>query len=164
MENNPFLKTVEKLDGFELTLGFREDEDHFLGGSENKVWYCVQKGRRMEYRIGTLSDGIWTDRYFIKKGKDLLVSEAESGSTMEMILNRAYFGQDFIQAEGRAPVHIVNSGLKLSHYVYRFGELAYDVSEDYGVTVSYSNLKDEKAGYRTRNIKTGKSVKPPKEK
>ncbi|MBO2518007.1 MAG: hypothetical protein CW338_12190, partial [Clostridiales bacterium] len=42
--DNGFMELVAKYGGFEYILGFRDDEDHFIGGSGNRVWYFLPQG------------------------------------------------------------------------------------------------------------------------
>ena len=44
------------------------------------------------------------------------------------------------------------------HYVYGFGDKALDVSEAYGVSIGYSDLKDPEAGFHLRYLYTGEDV------
>ena len=44
------------------------------------------------------------------------------------------------------------------HYVYGFGDKALDVSEQYGVTIAYSDIKDVAAGFHLRYLWTGDDV------
>lgn len=158
--DNPFLDLIRKNNGFEYVIGFRNDVDHILGGTGNTVWYCICKGRTMECWIGDCRNGIWTDRHLVKK-KGTAEEPAESGTAMAMILDRAYFKQAEIAETGRKPVKTELSGHPCSHYVYSFGARAYEILDDFGITVSYSNVDDEPAGYRLRNILTGSDVRLP---
>lgn len=160
--NNPFLDLVEKYNGFEYILGFIENEDHFIGGTGNKVWYYKEKGRTEECWLGELDGDTWTDKHMLLKGKAFSEESAEPGTAMNMILERAYFKQKEIAADGRKPSKTTISENECSHYVFAFGERAYDISDEYGVTVSYSKIDDISVGFRLRNIFTGSSVKPPK--
>lgn len=159
--NNPFLELVGKNGGFEYTIGFINDEDHFIGGTGNKVWYCIIKGNVTECFMGELNGDVWTDRRILKK-KGITEEPAEPGKTMEMILSMAYSGQDYIASSGRKPVTVKIYEMECSHYVFSFGAKAWDIVNDYGITVSYSDVDDLKAGFRLRDITVGKNVKPPK--
>lgn len=159
--NNRFLELVEANKGFEYTIGFRENEDHFIGGTGNTVWYCIIKGRRTECWIGEYKGDVWTDKHILKQ-KELREEPAAPGTAMAMILERAYFRQSEIAAANRKPVPVTLYDLKCSHYVFSFGARAYDISDDYGITFCYSNIGDEKAGWRLRDAGTGKKVRPPK--
>lgn len=157
-----FLKLVRDNDGFEICLGFRNDVDHFIGGTGNYVWYDVQKGSKSDCYIGSLnSDGSWTDRHLVKT-KVLKETSAPAGTTIKMILDRLYFKQDEIEASGRKPTEVELGGHKVFHYVYSFGARAYEILEEYGVDASYSNIDDEEAGFRMRNLYLGEDVKVPK--
>lgn len=159
---NAFLDLIEKYNGFEFVLGFREDEDHFIGGTGNTVWYLVQNKKMTECWTGEKTNGGWTDKHIVLKKKDKKEEPAESGKAMAMILERAYFKQAEIAASGRKPAVVPNFGYECSHYQFSFGARAYDIVNEYGITVSYSNIDDETAGYRLRDIRTGKDVSAPK--
>lgn len=161
MENN-FLELVKANNGFEICLGFINDEDHFIGGTGNTVWYLVSKGKSQELWQGELKDGVWTDRHTVVKKKIAVEEASESGTAIRMAEERLYFGQDKIAADGRKPVETEVHGLKCSHYVYGFGVTAYDIIDEYGVTGCYSFTDDISVGYRFRNVATGESVRVPK--
>lgn len=48
------------------------------------------------------------------------------------------------------------------HYVYGIGDKALDVSDAYGVSIAYSDIKDPSAGYHLRYLYKGDEVKIPK--
>lgn len=158
--DNPFLELIEKHGGFEYTIGFRDNEDHWIGGTGNTVWYLISKGRSQECWIGERSGETWTDRHLVKK-KTLTEKPAEPGTTMEMILARAYFKHAEIAASGRKPVPTEFYGHPCSHYVFSFGARAYDISDEFGITMSYSNIDEVTAGYRLRDVGTGAGVTVP---
>lgn len=158
--SEPFLDLIGKYSGFEIVLGFRDDEDHILGGTGNKVWYCVTRGRTVDCFMGELTGGTWTDTHIVKK-KALKRESAAPGTAIGMIRDRAYFKQAEIAASGRKPVPVTVCGHAASHYVYSFGARAYEILDAFGVTALYSNVDDERAGWRTRNIFTGSAVEPP---
>lgn len=158
--DNRFLELVRNNDGFEVCLGFYGDLDHYLGGTGDTVWYCVQKGKNVDCFIGKLENGEWTDTHIVKK-RTLKTESAESGKTISMITEKLFLGQDRIAADGRRPVQTELSGHSVSHYAFDFGETAYEISDEYGVTVSYSYVNDVNAGFRMRNLYTGENVKVP---
>lgn len=160
--SDSFLELIKEYNGFEFTLGFRDNEDHFIGGTGKEVWYCITKGNYEECWIAEYDGENRSDRHYVIKKKDVKEEPAEPGKTIQMITGRAYFKQDELAASGRKPVQTTVSGHVCSHYVFSFGARAYDVSDKFGITVSYSNIDDETAGYRLRNITLGKDVKPPK--
>ena len=47
------------------------------------------------------------------------------------------------------------------HYVYGMGDKALDVSEAYGVSIAYSDIKDLSSGYHLRYLYTGEEVEKP---
>lgn len=163
------LKLINDNNGFEVTLGFINDVDHFAGGIKggdngvvNTVWYYIDKGAKTEFYLGRLlDDGSWEDTHFKKKGKEFIPSKTGSGTTINMIAERFFFGQDYIANDGRKPVQVENYGMTVDHYTYKFGELAYDISSEYGITVSHSDINDLSAGFRPRRINTGSLVIPP---
>lgn len=158
---HPFTELVKKYGGFEITLGFRDDEDHILGGTGNTVWYCILKKRSAECWIGERNGEVWADRHLVKK-KELKQSPAAPGTAIKMVEERAYFKQQELAASGRKPTPVKLYGHDASHYVFSFGARAYEVLDEFGVTVHYSNIDDETAGYRLRNVLTGADVQLPK--
>lgn len=157
---NAFLNLIEQYGGFEYAIGFRGDEDHFLGGTGNKVWYVIQKPRSAEYWLGELKDGVWTDRHILKK-KTAKEEPAAPGSTLAKIAERAYFKQAELEASGRKPAMTEQYGHRLRHYAFSFGARAYRILDEFGVTAGYSNIDDETAGWRLRDVRTGEDVTPP---
>lgn len=157
-----FLKLISENNGFEIELGFRDDIDHYIGGTGDTVWYCIQQKSKLEFWIADNKDGIWTDKHYKKKRGVLVSEEVESGTTIAMIMEKLYLGHDYIEKDGRKPTTLESRGMMVDHYVYKFGELAYDVSCEYGVTVRYSNLQDVENGFYARKIFIGAEVKPPK--
>lgn len=158
-----FCELIKTNQGFEVALGFRDDVDHYIGGTCDKIWYLIQKGTNQDYYMATRVDGVWQDTHYTYKRKKLSSEPAESGRTMEMILDRLAIGQAEIESDGRKPIQKVVYELPCSHYSFAFGERAYAIVNDYGVTVEYSNIKDEEAGFRLRTLKTGDEVNAPKE-
>lgn len=158
--DDPFLTLTEKYGGFEIVLGFRDDEDHILGGRGNRVWYYISKGRNAECYFGERKDGVWTDTHVVKK-KALKQESAAPGTAIGMIRDRAFFKQAEIAASGRKPAPVRICGHNASHYVFSFGARAYEILDEFGVTAFYSNIDDERAGWRTRNIFLGSAVEPP---
>lgn len=162
MMEEKFLELVQTNKGFEITLGFCDDIDHFIGGTGDTIWYYIQNKSKTEFWMAKQKDGVWSDKHYRKKGKSFVAEDAESGYTISKIVERLYFGHDFIAKDGRKPSVVEKHGLMVDHYTYRFGELAYEISRDYGVTVSHSNINDLSVGYYARTVKTGADVKAPK--
>lgn len=156
-----FLDLISKTNGFEITLGFVDFEDHIIGGTGNKVWYYIIKKNFEELWLGELNGDKWSDKHFVKK-KGVLEEAADSGTTIKKVVERLYFKQEEIKVDGRKPVSIEKHGQKCSHYVYSFGATAYDIIDEYEVTGSYSNVDDVSVGFDFRNVFAGKSVKAPK--
>ena len=47
------------------------------------------------------------------------------------------------------------------YYVYGIGDKALDISEAYGVSIAYSDIKNPSAGFHLRFLYTGKEVEAP---
>lgn len=156
-----FLDLIKKTNGFDIVLSFIDFEDHRIGGIGNKVWYYVIKKQSKELWIGELNDNKWSDKHFVKK-EDLVEESAESGTTISKVVQRLYFKQDEIEATGRKPASIEKHGQKCNHYVFSFGERAYDILDEYGVTCSYSNVNDISVGHDFRDVFIGEEVELPK--
>lgn len=156
-----FLDLVKEQGGFEICLGFRDNEDHFIGGTGDTVWYFRVKGRTQELWLSEQKGGTRTDRYLCKK-KTLTEKPAAPGTVLSMIGERLFFKQAELAGSGRKPVPVEIHGLKCSHYVFSFGARAYDILDDFGVTACYSNIDDELAGWRFRDVRTGKKITVPK--
>ena len=161
MEEYRFLELVEKEQGFEFCQAFREEVDWIMGGKGNSVWFVVLKDQSVqETWIGTLRDGVWTDRRIRGKGKRKTVTELPAGSTVRRVEERAYFMQDAEWVRERKP-RLVSDAHPHYHYVYGFGDKALDVSEAYGVSIAYSDLKNLPAGFHLRFLYTGEEVALP---
>lgn len=163
LNEEKFLKIISDNIGFQVTLGFRDDVDHFLGGRGSKVWYYIQKKKTADYYVGTLTGGVWEDVHYVLKKKILTSEPAPSGTAIGLILSELSIGQEEIEKDGRKPIAVKVYELPCSHYSFAFGERAYQISDDYGITVSYSNLKDEEAGFRLRTLIVGEDIKIPEE-
>ena len=161
MENYRFLELVEKENGFEFCQAFRDEVDWIIGGKGDTYWFSVLKDQSVkETFIGTLKDGEWTDRRIKGKGKKRDVKEMPAGSTIKRIEERAYFMQDEEWVSGRKP-RLIEDAHPHYHYVYGIGDKALDVSEAYGVSIAYSDLKDLEAGFHLRDLCTGEDVELP---
>ena len=161
MENYRFQELVKKEDGFEFYQAFRDELDWIIGGKDNMYWFAIMQDQSVkETYIGTLKDGAWTDRKVKGKGKKKTVKEMPSGSTIKRIEERAFFMQDEEWVKARKPRLITDSHPHY-HYVYGMGDKALDVSEAYGVSIGYSDLKDPSAGFHLRYLYTGKDVELP---
>ena len=161
MENYRFLELVEKENGFEFCQAFRDEVDWIIGGKGDTYWFSVLKDQSVkETFIGTLKDGEWTDRRIKGKGKKRDVKEMPAGSTIKRIEERAYFMQDEEWVSGRKP-RLIEDSHPHYHYVYGIGDKALDVSEAYGVSIAYSDLKDLEAGFHLRDLCTGEDVELP---
>ena len=161
MESYRFMELVEKEKGFEFYQAFRDEVDWIAGGKNGTYWFSVLKDQSVkEIYIGTLKDGVWADRKVKGKGKKRTVTEMPAGSTIKRIEERAFFMQDAEWVKGRKP-RLVQDGHPHYHYVYGIGDKALDVSEAYGVSIAYSDLKDLSAGFRLRYLYTGEEVELP---
>lgn len=155
-----FAELIEKTGGFEAVLGFRDNVDHMIGGSGGKIWYFVQKGAKEEFYVRE-PDG--TETRFTRTKKALKSAPAPAGKTMSLVLAELAAGQREIETSGRKPVKVEFCGLGCSHYVFAFGERAYKVADEYGITVERSELNDPDAGFRLRTVVLGKDVIAPPE-
>lgn len=160
MENR-FMQLVKENGGFEYVLGFINDVDHFIGGVDDKLWYFIDDGKKQECWMASYAGDSWKDYHYVVKGEKVTKEEIEPGTTMGMILERAYFYQKEIEESGRKPAMTEVRSYPVRHYTYAFGERAYDISDEYGVTVCYSYINDESVGFRVRDIKVGESVTAP---
>lgn len=161
MDNYRFLELVEKEKGFEFYQAFRDEMDWIIGGKDDTVWFAVMEDQSVkETYIGILKDGVWTDRRIKGKGKRKSVKEMPAGSTIKRVEKRAYFKQDEAWVKDRKP-RFIEDAHPHYHYVYGIGDKALDVSEAYGVSISYSDLKDPEAGYHLRYLYTGEEVEIP---
>ena len=158
-----FIDLVNKHDGFELVHAYRDDEDHYLGGKGNTVWYIVMKhGKQTEARIGTLENETWSDRLIKGSGKKRSAKELPSGSTLGRIAEKAYLAQGEEWVVGRKP-RLIEDAHPHYHYTYGFGDKALDVSEAYSVTIRYSDIHDVAAGFHERDVCVGANVESPKD-
>ncbi|MBQ3371342.1 MAG: hypothetical protein IJG48_10110 [Mogibacterium sp.] len=161
MDNYRFLELVEKEKGFEFYQAFRDEVDWIIGGKDDTVWFAVMENQSVkETYIGILKDGVWTDRRIKGKGKRKSVKEMPAGSTIKRVEKRAYFMQDEAWVKDRKP-RLIEDAHPHYHYVYGIGDKALDVSEAYGVSIAYSDLKDPEAGYHLRYLYTGEEVEIP---
>ena len=161
MESYRFMELVEKEKGFEFYQAFRDEVDWIIGGKDGTYWFSVLKDQSVkEIYIGTLKDGAWADCKVKGKGKKRTVTEMPAGSTIKRIEERAFFMQDAEWVKGRKP-RPVQDAHPHYHYVYGIGDKALDVSEAYGVSIAYSDLKDLPAGFRLRYLYTGEEVDIP---
>lgn len=156
-----FWELMKKYDGFEMVLGFRDWEDHHIGGKGGTLWYYVTNGSKTECYITSRTDGAWHDEYIIKKGSTKDGVQAKPGETIAMIASRAFFGQKKIFADIRTGMQVTNDGYPCTRYNFSFGSLSYDISDEYGVTVRYSDVDHAENGFSLRYINTGDDVNVP---
>ena len=161
MENDRFLELVQQEKGFEFCQAFRDDVDWIIGGREDTCWFVIMKDQSVkEMYIGTLKDGVWTDRKIKGKGSKKKVTEMPAESTIRRVEERAYFMQDAEWVSGRKP-KLVEDSHPHYHYVCGFGDKALDVSEAYGVSIGYNDLKEPSEGFHLRYLYTGEAVEIP---
>ncbi len=161
MKSYRFLELVEKEKGFEFCQAFRDEVDWIIGGRGDTCWFTVMKDQSVkETWIGTLKDGVWTDRKIKGKGKKKTVTDMPAGSTIKRVEERAYFMQEEEWVKNRKP-RVIEDSHPHYHYVYGMGDKALDVSEVYGVSIAYSDLKDLSAGFHLRHLYTGNEVENP---
>ena len=95
MNAESFMNLVKENDGFEFVIGFKDFVDHRIGGQGNKYWYYIDyNGKKAEYYVGTYENGTWTDKFYKEKGSKLESKTVDSGTTINMIVERAYFYQE----------------------------------------------------------------------
>lgn len=158
-----FIELVKEYQGFEFYQAYREDADHILGGKDDTYWYSIlKKGKLTESYIAVYRDGIWHDHYVKVKGSKKTTKELPSGSTIEMIAEKAFFLQEEKWVKDRKP-RLIEDSHPHYHYVYGFGDKALDVSDKYGVSIAYSDLKDLSAGFHLRFLYTGLDVEIPQD-
>ena len=161
MENDRFTELVKKENGFEFCQAFRDEVDWVIGGKDNTYWFAVLKDQSVkEMYIGTFKEGVWSDRMIKGKGKKKNIKEMPAGSTIKRIEERAYYMQDEKWVAGRKP-RLIEDAHPHYHYVYGMGDKALDVSEAYGVSIGYSDLKDPSAGFHLRYVYTGEDAESP---
>ncbi len=161
MESCRFTELVEKEQGFEYCQAFRDEVDWVIGGRGNTYWFVIMKDQAVkETYVGTLEDGVWTDRRIKGKGKRKTVKEMRAGSTIKRIEKQAYFMQDAEWVTERKP-RLVEDAHPHYHYIFGMGDKALDVSEAYGVSIGYSDLADLPAGFHLRYLYTGEDVELP---
>ncbi len=161
MSEERFMKLVEEHDGFEFYQAYRNDVDHILGGKDGVYWYSImKKGKVTESCIGKYRDGAWEDVCIKGSGASRKTTAMPPGSTISRIAGQAYLMQGETWVTRRTPKPIEDAHPHY-HYVYGFGDKALDVSVEYGVTIAFSDLKDEDAGFHLRYLYTGDDVEQP---
>ena len=93
-------------------------------------------------------------------GKGAKTKTMPSGSTIQLIEEKAYLMQDEKWVKDRKGKLIEDSHPHY-HYVYGFGDKGLDVSEQYGVTIAYSDIKDTSTGFHLRYVYVGDDVELP---
>ena len=157
MPEERFVRLVEEHGGFEFYQAYANDVDHVLGGKGDTCWYVVmKKGKITESWVGKLSGGVWEDNYT----KGTKTKSMPSGTTLALIEEKAYLMQDEKWVKDRKP-KLVEDAHPHFHYVYGFGDKAVDVSQKYGVTIAFSDIKDPAAGFHLRYLYTGNDVDLP---
>ncbi len=158
MSAERFMKLVEEQQGFEFYQAYRDDIDHVIGGKVDTFWYIVMKKNKvLETYIGVYNDGAWADSYTKGSGDP---KDMPSGTTIARIAEKAYLMQEEKWVKDRK-ARLIEDDHPHYHYVYGFGDRAVDISEKYGVTIAYSDIKDEAAGFHLRYLYTGEDVELP---
>ncbi len=161
MDSYRFLELADREKGFEFYQAFRDEVDWIIGGKDDTCWFVIMTDQSVkETYVGTLKDGVWTDRLIKGKGKKRSIKEMPAGSTIKRVEERAYFMQDAEWVRDRKP-RLIEDSHPHYHYVYGMGDKALDVSEAYGVSIAYSDLKDPASGFHLRYLYTGKEVEIP---
>ena len=162
MNAESFMNLVKENDGFEFVIGFKDFVDHRIGGQGNKYWYYIDyNGKKAEYYVGTYENGSWTDKFYKEKGSKLESKTVDSRTTINMIVERAYFYQEKIA--GKKPQEVEKHGFMCNHYMFGFGEKAVETVPEYGVTVDFNDINDNDSAYHLREILLGEDVEKPKE-
>ncbi len=157
MSENRFIQLVQDHDGFEFYQAFQDDVDHVFGGKGNTYWYTIlKKGKVVESYIGKQEGDTWEDSYI----KGSTTKSVAPGSTIRLIEEKAYLMQDEKWVKDRKGKLIEDSHPHY-HYVYGFGDKGLDVSEQYGVTIAYSDIKDPSTGFHLRFVYVGDEVELP---
>ena len=157
-----FADLVETCQGFEFYQAYKDDVDHIIGGKGGTYWYLIMKnGSVTEARIATYQDGVWQDRCTKGRGAKKTTKALPAGSVIKRIAEQAYWMQEAPWVKGRNPRRVEDSHPHF-HYMYGFGDKALDVSEQYGVSIAYSDLKDPSAGFHLRDLSTGADVELPR--
>ena len=89
-----------------------------------------------------------------------ILPRGPGGIQSKSISEKAYLAQGEEWVAGRKP-RLIGDAHPHFHYTYGFGDRALDVSEAYGVTIRYSDLKDAAAGFHERDVLTGAEAEPP---
>ena len=161
MSAEKFMKLVEEQKGFEFSQAYRDDVDHILGGKDGTYWYVImKKGRVVETWIGKYRGGVWEDTYIKGSGASRKIKAMPAGSTVGRIAEKAYFMQEEKWVAGRKP-RLVEDAHPHFHYVYGFGDKALDVSQQFGVSIAFSDIGDPSAGFHLRYLYTGADVEAP---
>ncbi len=161
MSKERFIALVEENGGFEFVRGFCGDEDRFMGGKGDTFWYIVmKKGKAVETLIGKRAGNVWKDIRVKGSGKNKKTEDAAPGATIARIAKEAYLAQDEDWVAKRKP-RLIEDAHPHYHYVYGFGDKAADVSERFGVTIAYSDIRDVASGFHLRDLSTGKDVTLP---
>ncbi len=161
MSEKRFMELVEKNRGFEFYQAYRDDVDHIIGGRGNTFWYVVsKKGKVTESWIATCRDGVWTDCCVRGSGAKKTSKALPAGSTIRRIAEKAYWMQEEKWVAGRKP-RLVEDAHPHFHYVYGFGDKALDVSQQFGVSIAFSDIGDPSAGFHLRYLYTGADVEAP---
>ena len=100
---------------------------------------------------------VWEDVCEKGSGKSKKTKVMPAGSTIRRIEGHAYLMQDEKWVRDRKP-RVIENAHPHFHYTYGFGEKGLDVSEQYGVTIGYSDIHDVPAGFHLRDLRTGADV------
>ena len=162
MNAESFMNLVKENNGFEFVIGYKDYVDHSIGGQGNKYWYLINyDGKKQEYYVGTYDNGSWSDKFYIKKGSNLESKTVKNGTTIKMIVERAYFYQD--KTAGKNPQEVEKHGYMCNHYMFGFGDKAVETVKEYGITVGFNDINDNDSAYQLREILLGEDVEKPEE-
>lgn len=154
-----FISLVEKYDGFEIAYSRTWDREVYAGGKDGAYWLMEKMEDGSIYTHYAEGSGTDFAEYLYYTGDGVTNQIAYDINTLTAITeNFVYYGQDVITDNPRVPMDVENEGISCSRYEYNFGEYAYDIAKEYGVTVRYSNINDEDGGFTLEYIHTGSDV------
>ena len=158
MNEEKFMTLVKDNKGFEVVYAYRDDVDHFLGGKNDHYWYVISKnGKVKEAYTSFYNDGEWKDHYIKGDGIKRKITEAKSGTTIDMIVAKAYLAHEESWVKDKKGT-LIEADHPYIHYVKGFGDKALDVSKEYGVNIGYNDLEDTPAGFHLRDLTVGDKV------
>ena len=120
----------------------------------------MKKGKVSKAYVGVCKDGVWEDTLTKGAGKKQQTKAMPAGSTLKLIAEKAYLMQEEPWVKGRKP-RLIEDAHPHYHDTYGIGDKALDVSQEYGVSIAYSDIQDVPAGFHLRYLYTGEEVELP---